>query len=166
MKCRVPILKQRTSPHPCFPLLTFLSLVCFKERYVFSTASYPFTCLNSHQCAFCPNFYWNFSSHRWPTFTKCSPDSPWYFLPPYLPILEPPWQNMLMSSSPKSSALSYRPPYLTIPFKIVFSLSFLILYLSLGVSVFKHYLYAHDSQISIPDPVLFSNSWHTWPSAL
>ena len=41
IKCRVPMLKPGTSPRPCFPLLTFLSLVCFKEKVYISTCFVP-----------------------------------------------------------------------------------------------------------------------------
>ena len=42
IKCRVPILKQGiSSPRLCFPLLTFLSLVCLKQKVYISTCFIP-----------------------------------------------------------------------------------------------------------------------------
>lgn len=61
-----------------------------------------------------------------------------FFLPPYLPILGPPWQNMLMCWSLKSSVslATASTPNDSLQ-DCFFPLTLLILYLSLGVSVLQ-----------------------------
>ena len=157
----MPILKQGiSSPCPCFPLLTFLSLVCFKEKVYIFTCFIPIHLLQFYQCAFCPNFYWNFLKSPM-TYRH---NSPRYFLPPYLPTLGPPWQNMLMRSSLKSSVSPATASISNDSLQDCFS-PYLpnILPISGGFSssniTFMHMFLKSLFLIQS----LFSNSWHTWP---